>query len=235
MSWQAAPPGSTHTSSPDALEAFWDLERWLASASSQRLGLAGVERQCERQGRELLRRMVQAHVDARGTGDIGAALRVATPDGVLRYGRKRLHTRRLVTLFGEVWVTRTGYGQPGRACVHPLDAQLGLPARCYSYELQRRLVKAAVLGPFDEAVAMLADTTGVAIPKPTAEQIVADAGRDFDVFYAQRAHHGDGRGSSTCSACAGPSVRPAGGHRLAVRGCSTSANARVDRSARRRL
>lgn len=84
MGGQAAPAGSTPTSARDALEAFGDLERWLASAASQRLGFAGVERECERQGRELLRRMVQAHVDARGTGDVGAALLVATPDGAQR-------------------------------------------------------------------------------------------------------------------------------------------------------
>ncbi len=177
-----------------ALEAFWDLERWLDSTSSKAMGLAGVELECERRGREVLRLAFQAHIDARGTGDVGVALRVATPDGPLRYARKRCHTRRLVTLFGEVSVTRTGYGRPGRASVHPLDAQLGLPARCYSYELQRRLVKAALLGPFDEAVVMLADTTGIAVPKRTAEQIVADAGADFDAFYAQRSHHHHGDG-----------------------------------------
>lgn len=174
-----------------ALEAFWDLERWLDSTSSQAMRLDGVERQCQRQGREVLRLAFQAHIDARGAGDVGVALTVTTPDGPLRYARKRSHTRRLVTLFGAVSITRTGYGRRGRASIHPLDARLGLPARCYSYELQRRLVTAAVLGPFDDAVAIVADTTGVAIPKRIAEQIVADAGVDFDAFYAQRSHHGD--------------------------------------------
>lgn len=110
---------------------------------------------------------------------------------MLRYGRKRLHTRRHVTLFGAITVTRIGYGRPGQASIHPLDGDLGLPARCYSYELQRRLVTAAVHAPFDDAVGLLAEATGVTIPKRSAEQIVIDASIDFDAFYAQRAHAGD--------------------------------------------
>lgn len=181
--------GSCH----DALDAFWGLERWLDSMSSRRLGLGEVERECQRQGRELLRLLFQDHVDGRGNGDVGAALRVTTPDGSLVYAHKRLHTRRLITLFGGVSVTRMGYGRPGRASIHPLDAQLQLPARCYSYEIQRRLVKAAIQGPFDEAVAVVADMTGVAIPKRSAEQIVQDASIDFDAYYAQRSHPVDGQ------------------------------------------
>ncbi|MGH2747145.1 MAG: ISKra4 family transposase [Actinomycetota bacterium] len=79
----------------------------------------------------------------------------------------------------------TRYGRTGHASVHPLDRELQLPARTYSYEIQRRLVKAAVQGPFDEAAAALADATGVVVPKRSAEQVVVEASEDFDAFYAQ--------------------------------------------------
>jgi hypothetical protein len=52
--------------------------------------------------------------------------------------------------------------------------------------VQRRLVKAAVQGPFAEAVARLEESTGVRVPKRSAEEIVKDAAVDFDAFYAQR-------------------------------------------------
>jgi hypothetical protein len=111
---------------------------------------------------------------------------VSAPDGSpLLLTHKRLHTRRLITLFGAVSVTRMGYGCPGQTSVHPLDAELELPARTYSYEIQRRLVKAAVQGPFDEAFGFLWDTTGVGVPKRSAEQIIAEAAVDFDSFYVQ--------------------------------------------------
>ncbi len=110
-------PASALTSIPGAatpatagLQAFWGLERWLSSSPARGLGLSGIERESERQGREMLRLLLQAHVDGRGDGDVGRALRVSAPAGSpLLLTHKRLHTRRLVTLFGAVSVTRMGY------------------------------------------------------------------------------------------------------------------------------
>lgn len=168
-------------------EAFRDLERWLGSESSQRLGLVGVERETECRGQELLRLLLQEHIDRRGTGDVGVGLRVTAPDGgSLLYTHRRLYTRRLITIFGEVSITRMGYGRPDQRWIHPFDAELQLPERVYSYEVQRRLVKAAVQGPFDEAIGLLADLNGIALPKRSAEQIVLEASVDFEPFYEQR-------------------------------------------------
>src|SRR2546429_9853323 len=77
--------------------------------------------------------------------------------------------------------SRMEYSSRGQHSLYPLDAVLGLPARSYSYEIQRRLVKAAVKGPFDEAIEELADALGVNLSKRTAEQIVADASVDFEI------------------------------------------------------
>src|SRR2546429_6447627 len=61
------------------------------------------------------------------------------------------------------------YSSRGQHSLYPLDAVLGLPARSYSYEIQRRLVKAAVKGPFDEAIEELADALGVNLSKRSEE------------------------------------------------------------------
>jgi hypothetical protein len=87
---------------------------------------------------------------------------------------------------GPVQIERLGYSQPGAPSVYPLDQALALPARSFSYELQRRLVKAAVLNPFQESVNSIAELTGVTVPKRSVEQIVGDAAQDFDAFYQQR-------------------------------------------------
>jgi hypothetical protein len=171
---------------PTGLEAFCDLERFLARSARAQMALPEVEREAERRGREVLRLALQAHLDSRGDGDVGAALVLDGPDGPIRLSHKRAHTRRLLTVFGEVSVTRVGYGARHQPSVHPLDAKLCLPARTYSYECQRRLVKAAVCGPFDEAIALIAEMTGVAVPKRSAEQIVIDAAADFEAFYTGR-------------------------------------------------
>ncbi|MQA91866.1 MAG: ISKra4 family transposase [Gemmatimonas sp.] len=168
-------------------EAFRDLQSWLGSDACQRLGLLSLEREMECRGQQVHRLLLQEHIDRRGMGDVGAALRVGSPDGgTLLCTRKRIHVRSLITLFGEVSIARMGYSCRGHRSLHPLDAELQLPARIYSYEVQRRVVKAAVQGPFDEAIGLLADLNGIAVPKRSAEQIVLDASVDFENFYAQR-------------------------------------------------
>ena len=79
-----------------------------------------------------------------------------------------------------------GYSRPGAPSIFPLDQALALPARSFSYELQRRLVKAAVQNPFLESVQTIAELTGGAVSKGSLEQILPDAAQDFDAFYPQR-------------------------------------------------
>jgi hypothetical protein len=171
-----------------ARTAFADLEQWLYSHTSAAHKLHVVEGEQARRGREVLRLMLQAHIDSRGDGDVGQGLLVqgggSSPP--IAYRHKRLRARRLITLFGPVGIRRMEYSSPGHRNLYPLDAVLGLPARSYSYEIQRRLVKAAVKGPFEEAIEEVAEATGAHLPKRTAEQIVADACVDFESFYTRR-------------------------------------------------
>ncbi len=171
-----------------ARNAFVDLEYWLYSQSSATHRLDAVEVEQERRGREVFRLMLQAHINSRGDGDLGQGLAVRQPGSSqdILYHHKRLRSRGLVSVFGAVSITRMEYSAPGQTSLYPLDAALGLPSRSYSYEIQRRLVKAAIKGPFDEAIEELADATGVSLPKRTAEQIVEEASVDFESFYTQR-------------------------------------------------
>jgi hypothetical protein len=68
-------------------------------------------------------------------------------------------------VFGTVELVRMGYSRPGVPGIFPLDRALTLPARSFSYELQRRLVKAAVQNPFLDSVQTIADLTGVSVSK----------------------------------------------------------------------
>ena len=205
-----------------AQKAFAELERWLSRRAAAMGDMPRIERETEQRGREMLRLLLQAHLDERGRGDVGRVLRVRSPEGpTVRYLHKRLHPRRLVTLFGTVVLTRMAYRHPGRPSIHPLDAELQLPARLYSYEVQRRLVKAAVQGPFDEALERLADATGVHVPKRSAEQVVSEASADFDAFYAARScGDRDASGSILVAAIDSkgiPLVKPEGASRVARR------------------
>src|SRR5580700_8269035 len=174
------------TATTPALVEFSLLESWLASSSALQLPLHQIESQQQAKGREVQRLLLQAHLQHRGNGDVGPALQLEQADGAVRYSHRRLGTRSLTTVFGTVELVRMGYSRPGAPGIFPLDRALTLPARSFSYELQRRLVKAAVQNPFLDSVQTIADLTGVSVSKRSLEQILPDAAEDFDAFYRQR-------------------------------------------------
>ena len=180
------PQGSSTAVTPAALE-FALLEAWLASSRVLQLPLHQIESQQQTKGREVQRLLLQAHLDRRGDGDVGPALCVPQATGEVLFTHRRLSTRSLKTIFGPVEINRMGYSRDGAPSIYPLDQTLALPARSFSYELQRRLVKAAVQNPFHESVEAIADLTGVSVPKRSLEEILRDAAQDFDAFYQQRA------------------------------------------------
>jgi len=141
------------------------LQSWLASSSTLQLPLHQIESQQQAKGREVQRLLLQAHLQQRGNGDVGPALRLHGPTSDLTYSHRRLGARSITTVFGTVELVRMGYSRPGAPSIFPLDRALVLPARSFSYELQRRLVKAAVQNPFLESVQTIADLTGVAVSK----------------------------------------------------------------------
>ena len=197
---------------PAAVE-FALLQSWLASGSALELPLHEIECRQQEKGREVQRLLLQAHLRQRGNGDVGPALHLHQQDGkLLYYSHRRLGTRSLTTVFGTVELVRMGYSRPGVPGIFPLDRALTLPARSFSYELQRRLVKAAVQNPFLDSVQTIADLTGVSVSKRSLEQILPDAAQDFDAFYRQRSPE-PATGSILVAAvdCKGiPMVKPPG-------------------------
>jgi hypothetical protein len=179
---------------PTALEharaGFADLERWAISPEALKLTLDEVERETDVRGRDVLRRLLQAHMDQRGPGDVGPALIVVEGEGrareTRRHGQRRRHRRNVLTIFGGLVLNRLAYHAAEAASIHPLDEQAELPERTFSYEVQRRLVIGMIQGPYDEAVERVHEWTGLTISKRSAEEILQDAARDFDAFYEGR-------------------------------------------------
>jgi len=205
-----APPTSAATT-PAALE-FALLEAWLASSRTLQLPLHEIESHQQTKGREVQRLLLQTHIERRGDGDVGPALLVPQQAGSVAYTHRRLRTRSLKTIFGPVEINRMGYSRNGAPSIYPLDQTLALPARSFSYELQRRLVKAAVQNPFHESVEAVADLTGVSVPKRSLEEILRDAALDFDAFYRERTPE-PANGSILVAAVDGkgiPMVKPGG-------------------------
>lgn len=167
----------------EARMEFADLIEQLLSPPAAGLTHSQAEDLIERQGREVLRQLLQGWLELRGAGDIGPAL--AGRDGVLRTQR-HLHRRQLESLFGTVQVERLGYGAPGQASLHPLDAELNLPEERYSHALRKQVALEAARSSFEAVVEAIEEHTGAHVPKRQAEELCQRAAQDFDAFYAQR-------------------------------------------------
>jgi hypothetical protein len=162
---------------------FETIVSFLESNEGAEMDLSELERELEKKGRELMRRLLQEHLDSRSPGRCDAP--VHGTDGVER-PRVRLQDRKVETVFGTVEANRAGYGQEGAESLHPMDAELNLPPERYSLELRRRVAEEAAKNSFDETVAAIAKNTGGHIPKRQVEELTQRAARDFDAFYELR-------------------------------------------------
>jgi hypothetical protein len=142
-----------------------------------------VESLVREQGRELERRLYQAHLDLRAARERPVPVR--GDDGVERTYR-RASCRPLGTVLGPVQVSRLAYQSLGVESLHPMDASLNLPPELYSHGVCRFVAEHAAMMPFDDVVGELRTCTGAAVGKRQVEEVAVRAATDFEAFYAER-------------------------------------------------
>ena len=121
-----------------AREQFALIVDRLQSAAVLSMEHGEVEGLISRDGTELMRRLLQGHLDVRAAAETREA-DVRGADGVVRSHVREGCRRRLVTIFGEVEVRRCGYSAPEEGSLFPLDGELNLPKDSYSHGLRERL------------------------------------------------------------------------------------------------
>jgi len=166
-----------------ARENFEHIVGYLDSDEASSMTHSELERELEKKGRELMRIMLQEHLNNRSPGQCNQP--VKGTDGIDR-SQVRLQERNLETVFGTVSVERAGYGKEGVSSLHPLDAELNMPHERYSLELRRRVAEEAAKTSFDETVESIGKNTGGHVPKRQIEELVRRAAQDFDAFYEMR-------------------------------------------------
>jgi len=168
-----------------AREQFSHLIEQLQSDHALHMEHGDVEQIISRDGTELLRRLLQGHLDLRTSLECKRE-EIQGTDGSLRTHWRQGCKRSLMTLFGEVTVTRMKYSARGKESIFPLDAELNLPGDKYSHGLRKRVADEVARNSFDAAVACIERTTGGKVPKRQAEEVAAEISQDFTVFYKER-------------------------------------------------
>lgn len=191
MSMNSAPALSVveHSYAPTAdqgLEYYNGIVNFLESEENYSMQLSNLEQELEERGRELMRILLQNHLDKLGPSRCEQP--VCGSDGIDRPD-VRSHDRKIETVFGTVKANRGGYGNKGVASLHPLDAQLNIPPERYSLELRRRVAENAAKSSFDETLETIKKNTGAHIPKRQVEELTQRAALDFDAFYETRQYN----------------------------------------------
>lgn len=166
-----------------AREKFEETVDQLCSPQALELTHGELETLINAEGMELLRRLLQGHLDFRGTGDVGASVKGS--DGVVR-SHRRLGSRSLMSMFGEVNVSLIRYGGRGATSLAPLDAELNLPVELYSHGVRKRVAEEVAKNSYDDAVDSVSLTTGASLPKRQVEELAMRASTDFEAFYRRR-------------------------------------------------
>ena len=112
-------------------EQFESLVSFMDGTDAAGLDHAGLEERLDRDGRELLRRLLDDHLALRAVREQRLES-VVGEDGVTRGRVEADHRRVLGTVFGKVTVSRMAYRAPGRGNLHPADAALNLPVERHS-------------------------------------------------------------------------------------------------------
>lgn len=141
---------------------FEGIVSLLDSRKGSEMNLSELERELKKRGLELMRQLLQEHVDSRGPGLVVEP--IVDADGIERL-RIRPQERKIETVFGTIEESRAGYGKEGGESLHPLDAELNIPPERYSLEMRRLVALNVAKNSFDEAVETIDRGTGGYIPK----------------------------------------------------------------------
>lgn len=166
-------------------EQFDRVVFWLEGAESARLTHAELEAQLQSEGRELIRRLLQDHLDLRAEREERLD-EVVCADGVARRSVEPDHERPLRTVFGDVVVRRMAYRKREHENLYPADAALNLPPEKHSHGLRRLASIESARGSFEAAVAAIERSTGRELGKRQVELLAQRAAEDFERFYEQR-------------------------------------------------
>lgn len=173
--------GDPFTAARDQTEA---TEEYLRSSAALHAPHAELEATVERDGREWMRRMMQAHLEVRAAAE--QPVEVQGADGVQRTHQRQGTTRPLGMLFGNVEVIRIAYERPGVEGLHPMDASLQVPEELYSFGVRRLIAERVALDSYEDVVELMAARTGAPVGKRQVEELAVRAAVDFESFYATR-------------------------------------------------
>ena len=137
------------------------LQEIAAYVQGEALGqdLYSVEKELFKRLLRLGHAFLSEVIARRGTGKADGPVEVG--DEVLPYHLDRERTH--LSIFGELQINRAYYWRPGKSGYYPLDAELNLPSRRYSYLLSEWAQGLIVEEPYEKAMQRVAGFLGIPV------------------------------------------------------------------------
>lgn len=151
---------------------------------AQGMEMGEVERRLVSLVMEVGRAALEEFVAVKGSGYQGEQLTDAQGNR-RRYVRDRSRSYR--SIFGTLTIGRAYWYTPGSPGVYPLDGELNVPDRGYSYVVQEFSSRLAVTMSYEDAREILNSFFPVKVPIRSLERIVGDLSNEVNRFYEEKA------------------------------------------------
>ncbi len=151
---------------------------------AQEMEIGEVERRLISLVMEFGRAALQEFVAVKGTGYAGKEV-VDAQGNRCPYVRDRSCTYR--SIFGTIPIRRAYYHAAGSSGIFPLDGNLNLPERGYSYLVQEFSSRLAITTSYKNAQEILRSFFPLKMPIRSLESIVGDVCDEVDRFYEEKA------------------------------------------------
>jgi hypothetical protein len=158
---------------------------FMGGAEATSFTHAELEQRLTVDARDLVRQLLQDHLDLRATRE-QRICDVLDAKGTKHGTVEDDHARPLLSIFGEVSVTRFAYRRRGEHNLYPSDADLNLPVEVHSHGLRELCAIESARGSFEEATEAIHRATGVSCGKRQVEQLAVRSAVDFEAFYEHR-------------------------------------------------
>jgi len=166
-----------------SLEKFEEMTSFLGSSESLSKQHHELEVYVEEHGREMLRRMMQGHLDVRAAAERRTEVRGS--DEVERCRVREETCRPLRLIFGDVQVKRLLYQADGVEGLAPMDASLNLPTEMFSFGIRGLVAREVACNSYEHAVRQLERYCAKGTGKRQVEELAMRAAEDFDAFYEE--------------------------------------------------
>jgi len=164
----------------DAQEKFNGLATYVRTDAQQEEAYV-VERRLFQGGMKMLLDLLAAYFEAKEGGNVGRGIEAESGE---RLGRERIKRRQYLTVFGELRLRRWYYHEDGASGVSPLDEDVNLPQRKYSYFVQELLAHRVGRMTYEDALDEIERLFGFRLDKHNLENLAGELAPDVDAYYA---------------------------------------------------